>query len=201
MDYLFHHGINGQKWGVRRYQNSDGSLTDLGKARTNKRQSPPTTRPHRRRKDSISVADAGALTPEELLELYEKGLLTEKTYREALAKIDSDRINAYNQQLNSTSPLLAVFGVIGQLTNASSFCDSHANEHYSELVTSGNDYLNEAVEYIHNLDVSQAPPLSWNGEYDGMSMNPSGRRKKTVGAGGNKPGMTYRPGHKPGNKK
>lgn len=30
---LAHHGIKGQKWGVRRYQNSDGSLTNLGKQR------------------------------------------------------------------------------------------------------------------------------------------------------------------------
>ena len=30
---LRHHGIKGQKWGVRRYQNSDGSLTPIGKLR------------------------------------------------------------------------------------------------------------------------------------------------------------------------
>lgn len=28
-----HHGILGQKWGVRRYQNSDGTLTEAGKKR------------------------------------------------------------------------------------------------------------------------------------------------------------------------
>ena len=28
---LYHHGIKGQKWGVRRYQNLDGTLTSLGK--------------------------------------------------------------------------------------------------------------------------------------------------------------------------
>lgn len=32
-DELYHHGIKGQKWGVRRYQNKDGTLTDSGKKR------------------------------------------------------------------------------------------------------------------------------------------------------------------------
>ena len=30
---LYHHGIKGQKWGIRRYQNEDGSLTYRGKMR------------------------------------------------------------------------------------------------------------------------------------------------------------------------
>ena len=33
---LYHHGIKGQRWGVRRFQNKDGSLTSKGKSRYRK---------------------------------------------------------------------------------------------------------------------------------------------------------------------
>lgn len=48
MNEIYHHGIKGQKWGVRRYQNPDGTLTAEGKKR------------YVRRETSVATA-AGAL--------------------------------------------------------------------------------------------------------------------------------------------
>lgn len=34
---LYHYGIKGMRWGIRRYQNPDGSLTAAGKKRLSKK--------------------------------------------------------------------------------------------------------------------------------------------------------------------
>lgn len=41
MDELCHYGIKGQKWGVRRFQNSDGSYTSEGKRRAQQEKKDP----------------------------------------------------------------------------------------------------------------------------------------------------------------
>ena len=71
-DELTHWGIKGQKWGVRRYQNEDGSYTKEGKERYNKRY----------RTDDGSMTEAGR-------KKYEKALKTsqgEKISSKQMAK-------------------------------------------------------------------------------------------------------------------
>lgn len=44
---LYHHGIKGQKWGVRRFQNADGSLKAAGKKRYGDDSGTPSSKPTR----------------------------------------------------------------------------------------------------------------------------------------------------------
>lgn len=57
---ICHHGIKGQKWGLRRYQNPDGTLTDLGRKRYTKQAISEINRFYKKNKKARNIVDKNA---------------------------------------------------------------------------------------------------------------------------------------------
>ena len=80
-NYLQHHGIKGQKWGVRRFQNEDGTLTADGKERYNR--------------DTIKTVLTEKVTPKNVrkylaanYQQYSKSYMDEKSSNEKFVELD-----------------------------------------------------------------------------------------------------------------
>ena len=99
---LYHHGILGMKWGVRRYQNEDGTLTNAGKKRYNQdnwsEDAKAASQLKKKNVNQMSNAELRKLTERQQLErnysslnpsAIQKGLITAAAVAGALGTIAS----------------------------------------------------------------------------------------------------------------
>lgn len=117
-DYLEHHGIKGMKWGVRRYRNSDGTLTEAGKKRVSKKYDKFISRAERDTKFNA-------------VHLYVKA------HNDAADKMNRLYIKKYNDDYDKK--------LGDKAKNHDYFNDKEYNEGYEKL---WNDVLNRSVDRV-----------------------------------------------------
>lgn len=88
MNYLEHHGIKGQKWGIRRFQNPDGTLTPLGKKRYGTSENLQKQVLEGMAKDSNEYKKAWEKANDRISELVVKGSFKQSELKKAQKEVD-----------------------------------------------------------------------------------------------------------------
>lgn len=168
MDYiiqdgeLYHHGIPGMKWGVRRFQNKDGSLTQAGKKRISRKQKKALEKARKAKHDKAEAAKKAKQEQEDFEKnkkkaiesgsaadvLKYKGKLTNQELQQAVFRINMEK------QLSDISSKETKTG----LDRAEKLMDKV--ERVNKMAGKGIDAWNTIAKVLNSTSGSDLPLIS-----------------------------------------
>lgn len=117
---LIHHGVKGQKWGVRRYQNEDGSLTTAGKQRQEKEESETKGKSIAKKIGIATAVGASVLATGYALNRgrnFISGKIVESSMSKLVYGSGGSKSNSYSKGKEFVSGLLALPQIINMRRN------------------------------------------------------------------------------------
>ena len=153
-DYLAHHGIKGMKWGVRRYQNEDGSLTKEGQERYVKKYLTET--PLNNAGDSrLDYTKAAERIKKSMSESEQSRLLDRKMQRDGnnslYRMMNENAADLYRQRRTGSLPS-DLEGMSDEELNKLETDISNAAQHYKNLEDISEQEIAEIL-YQNSIDI------------------------------------------------
>lgn len=150
---LMHHGIQGQKWGVRRFQNEDGTLKSAGKKRYSRFFSDKDTYERikniRNTKRMDYMSDRQKVSLDKAEAYWKARANGEKpTEKRNIIKRQADRYRSYN--LKARAGQAAAIGVLSNLGT-----QSIRSEYYGKTMAVGQTAFTAAKTVGYNLALSE----------------------------------------------
>lgn len=167
-DELYHHGVKGQKWGIRRYQNHDGSLIKSGKKHSAKVSNFLSKYKEKTAAKKFAKKASNAPTSKEISKMSDDELRRrlnrinmEESYKNALARQNPKRTSKAVKFLSDMSDKAArsfTEKAINKLTDKATnyLFDQKSSEkpttkyRFDDLDKISDDVLNKAVKRAEN---------------------------------------------------
>mgnify|MGYP006974589198 CR=1 FL=1 len=144
---LYHHGIKGQRWGVRRYQNKDGTRTAAGKRREKRELTPEEKQARKKTIKKVAIGIGAAATVAAAAVLYAKN-------KSAVDNFVKDFIGDAKAGVNTVKSRVGAKQEMSKMKQGAKAA-KYAQEHKREILKSPSK-LNKYKDYYDEKEVNDA---------------------------------------------